>query len=369
MKNVLVLGAGKIGALLAGLLVRSGEYQVHLADQDEPAAQRAATTFPGYAIHPLVLDATQAKSVAETAARLKVSALVSSLPFYCNVNVARAARQLGCHYFDLTEDVSVTDAVMEISQGATSAFVPQCGLAPGFISIVANDLMSHFDRLEEAKLRVGALPQFPSNTLKYALTWSSDGLINEYGNGCRGIIDGRESALLPLEGIESIELEGRRYEAFNTSGGLGSLSQTYRGKINALTYKTIRYPGHCELVRFLMNDLGLNHDRAILKSILEKAIPRTEQDVVLIYVNVTGYRGDAFYEETYVNSIYPDRVGDQLWSAIQITTAAGICAVIDLVMASDHRGLVLQEHFSLEEFLKNRFGAYYRQGQRPPAHG
>ncbi len=369
MKNVLVLGAGKIGTLLGGLLARTGDYQVHLADQDEQAVHRVAATFPGSAIHPLVLDASEAKPLAETAARLKVDALVSSLPFYCNVNVARVARQLNCHYFDLTEDVSVTDAVTEISQGASSAFVPQCGLAPGFISIVANDLMTRFDRLEEAKLRVGALPQFPSNSLKYALTWSSDGLINEYGNSCRGILDGRDSDLLPLEGLESIELEGRRYEAFNTSGGLGSLSQTYRGKINALTYKTIRYPGHCELVRFLMNDLGLNRDRATLKSILEKAIPRTEQDVVLIYVNVTGYRGRAFYEETYVNSVYPDRVGEQLWSAIQITTAAGICAVIDLVFASNCRGLILQEHFSLKEFLNNRFGAYYRQDRKSSLHG
>ena len=117
-----------------------------------------------------------------------------------------------------------------------------------------------------------------------------------------------------------------------------------------------------------MNDLGLNRDRATLKSILEKAIPRTEQDVVLIYVNVTGYRGNAFYEETYVNSVYPDRVGEQLWSAIQITTAAGICAVIDLVFASNSRGLILQEQFSLDEFLNNRFGAYYRQGRKSTVH-
>ncbi len=367
-KKVLVLGAGKIGSLLSGMLADSGDYVVYLADSQPDQAARAAQAFPKSPLHPLHLDATDREQLARTVEVQGIEALISSLPFYCNVAVAEVAREKNRHYFDLTEDVSVTDAVTRISQGARSSFVPQCGLAPGFISIVAHSLMTHFEKLHEAKLRVGALPQFPSNTLKYALTWSSDGVINEYGNACRGILDGKEVEIQPLEGLESIELEGRRYEAFNTSGGLGSLSQTYSGRIDTLTYKTIRYPGHCELVRFLMSDLRLNHDRATLKSILENSIPRTEQDVVLIYVNVNGIRNGSFYEETYVNSVYPGRVGDALWSAIQITTAAGMSAVVDLVLANPkaHQGLVLQENFTLDAFLGNRFGAYYRQAPSLP---
>ena len=107
--------------------------------------------------------------------------------------------------------------------------MPQCGLAPGFISIAAYHLTRLFDKLDAVYMRVGALPQFPSNALKYNLTWSTDGLINEYCNPCEAIHDGRRIDVLPLEGLEHFSLDGVRYEAFNTSGGLGTLCETLDG--------------------------------------------------------------------------------------------------------------------------------------------
>ena len=93
-------------------------------------------------------------------------------------------------------------------------------------------------------MRVGALPQFPTNALTYNLTWSTDGLINEYCNPCEAIHDGERMHVLPLEGIEHFSLDGVRYEAFNTSGGLGTLCDTLDGRVRELNYKTIRYQGH-----------------------------------------------------------------------------------------------------------------------------
>ena len=136
-------------------------------------------------------------------------------------------------------------------------------------------------------MRVGALPTNISNALQYSLTWSTDGLINEYGNPCDAIENGKAVRLLPLEGLEEIKIDGLTYEAFNTSGGIGSLADTYHGKVKHFSYKTIRYPGHCEKIKFLMNDLKLNDDRDTLKRIFEHAIPKTFQDVVLVYVSVT----------------------------------------------------------------------------------
>ena len=130
------------------------------------------------------------------------------------------------------------------------------------------------------------------------------------------------------------EIDGKRYEAFNTSGGLGSLGETYGDRVTTMNYKTIRYPGHCEQMRLLMNGLKLNHDRGTLKRILENAVPQTLQDVVVIYAAVTGYQDGEFREENYVNKVYPELVSGRLWSAIQITTAAGICSVVDLVMSN-----------------------------------
>jgi len=364
MHRVLVLGAGKIGALISGLLAEASGYAVQLADVNVDAARAVVRAHGKRNATAHGLDASDPAALARHVAEHPCDAVVSSLPFYCNPGVARVARDHGLHYFDLTEDVEVTRAVRATAEGAATAFVPQCGLAPGFISIAANELISHFDELRSIRMRVGALPQHPNNVLKYSLTWSTEGLINEYGNPCYAIADRRLVEAAPLEGLEEIEIDGTRYEAFNTSGGLGSLGETYGERCEQMNYKTIRYPGHCEQMRLLMNDLKLNHDRATLKRILENAVPQTLQDVVIVYVAVSGRQDGELREENYVNKIYPQEILGRLWSAIQVTTAAGITAVVDLVLANPdaYRGFVRQEQFRLPEVLANRFGAWYSHG-------
>src|SRR5688500_3939622 len=361
MHTVLILGAGKIGSLISGLLAESGDYTVQVADVSEEVARSIVTAHGLPNMHAFSLDAREKSALAAHLARYDVDAVVSSLPFYCNVGVAEAARGAGAHYFDLTEDVEVTRAVRALADGAPQAFVPQCGLAPGFVSIAANSLISHFETLRSVKLRVGALPQHPNNVLKYSLTWSTEGLINEYGNPCEAIVDARRVEVAPLEGLEEIEIDGTLYEAFNTSGGLGSLGETYGARVQSMDYKTMRYPGHCEQMRLLMNDLKLNHDRGTLKRILENAVPQTLQDVVVIYVAVTGKQDGDLREENYVNKVYPQMIAGRLWSAIQVTTAAGITAVVDLVLNSGgrHAGFVRQEDSRLQDVLQNRFGRHY----------
>ena len=364
MKDILVLGAGKIGSLVSGLLADSSDYRIQLADYREGAAADVANAHGLENIIPFDLDASDKDKLAAHVTEHKPIAVVSGLPYFCNVSVAEVARDAGLHYFDLTEDVAVTESVRKIAKGSKQVFAPQCGLAPGFISIAANELIKHFDSLKSVKLRVGALPQHPNNVLKYSLTWSTDGVINEYGNLCQAIVDGTEVDVLPLEGLEEIAIDGEHYEAFNTSGGLGSLAETYGDQVVNMNYKTIRYPGHCEQMRLLMNGLKLNNDRDTLKRILENAVPQTLQDVVLIYAAVTGFQDGELREENYVNKVYPQVVAGRLWSAIQITTAAGICSVIDLVMSGSDKytGFVAQEQFLLGDILKNRFGQYYAHG-------
>jgi len=360
MHNVLVLGAGKIGALISGLLAESGDYQVQLADAKPDAAREVVNAHGLDHLQAFQLDATDKTALTAHVAEHRPTAIISGLPYFCNVGVAEVARSEGLHYFDLTEDVAVTETVRKLADGSQQVFAPQCGLAPGFISIAANELIQHFDSLTSVKLRVGALPQHPNNVLKYSLTWSTDGVINEYGNLCKSIVDGAEVDVLPLEGLEGIEIDGERYEAFNTSGGLGSLGETYGDRVMTMNYKTIRYPGHCEQMRLLMNGLKLNHDRATLKRILENAVPQTLQDVVIIYAAVTGHQDGEFREENYVNKVYPQVVAGRLWSAIQVTTAAGICSVVDLVLSSPgkYSGFVAQEQFELIDILENRFGRF-----------
>jgi saccharopine dehydrogenase-like NADP-dependent oxidoreductase len=359
MQHVFIAGAGKIGSLIAFLLTRCDDYFVTMADI-EPASP-ALTKLGLKNFEFVTLNADKQDEVSAFLKKRPVKAVLSSLPYFCNVPLAKVAAEMQCNYFDLTEDVPTTAAVKEIAANSSSAFVPQCGLAPGFISIIANHLMQDYPELNSVKLRVGALPVNSSNALHYSLTWSTEGVINEYGNLCFAIKNGKEIPVLPLEGLEEIEIDGVTYEAFNTSGGIGSLAQTYAGKVKSLNYKTLRYPGHCAKMKFLMNDLKLNEDRTTLKTILERVIPKTKQDVVIVYVSVSGMHDEHLSEKSYFKKFYAQEIDGHTWSAIQLTTASSICAITDLVLHAPQKytGFIRQEQFSLLDFTGNRFGKFF----------
>ncbi len=365
-KTIVVLGSGKVGRLVTWFLADCGDYDVVAVDRDEDAAQRAIRGADGqpmeHACHE-VADIGDEQAVAEVLGRADY--VLSCAPFHCNPAIARAALRTGTHYLDLTEDVAVTKQVHELADGAKTAFIPQCGLAPGFISIVANDLAKRFDSLDALKMRVGALPIQPHNRLNYNLTWSTEGLINEYRHPCEAVVGGKLVTLPPLEDCETITIDGLKYEAFNTSGGLGSLAATLAGKVNKLDYKSIRYPGHRDILKILMDDLKLHDDPDTMKRIFEKALPYTHEDVVLIVVTATGDQDGRFSQESYVNKVYNAEVGGRRWSAIQITTAAGLCAVLDLHATGrlSATGFVKQEEVAFEDFLDNRFGQHYGLGR------
>jgi len=357
MKDVIVIGAGHIGSTIAQMLGATGDYRVTLADRDQ--GQIAAA--PG--VTPLVLDAADGGAL-RAAMEGKFAAL-SAAPYHLTVQVAEAAKAAGTHYLDLTEDVASTRRVRALAEGAQSAFIPQCGLAPGFISIVAADLARRFDALHDVRLRVGALPRYPSNALNYNLTWSTDGVINEYCEPCEAIVDGALRQTRALEECEAFALDGVAYEAFNTSGGLGTLCESLAGKVRNLNYRTIRYPGHAAIMKALLNDLRLRDRRDLLKDILENAVPATLQDVVIVFVTVSGLRDGHLVQETYANKIYAGEVGGRLLSAIQITTASSICAVLDLLAQGrlPAKGFIRQEEIGLAAFLGDRFGQAYAQAE------
>ncbi len=352
--NVLIIGAGSVGTTIAQMLNSTGDYDVTIADRDEQALSRIVG-----GPRTQVLDASNEDEV--HAALSGRNILVNALPFSAVEPVARAARAAVTHYFDLTEDVAATRIVKALAQDATTAFVPQCGLAPGFIAIAAYDLAQRFDRTTDLHMRVGALPMFPTNGLRYNLTWSTESLINEYCNPCEVIFNGSRREVLPLEGLEVFALDGTTYEAFNTSGGLGTLCETLAGTVQNVDYKTVRYPGHRDVLQLLIHDLGLGRRRALFKEVLEASIPVTLQDVVLIFITATGYRSGRLTQESFAKKIYSQDVDGIRRSAIQVTTAAGLCTMIELLREGrlPQRGFIRQEDARLSDFLGNRFGRLY----------
>lgn len=356
MRKVAVVGAGKIGSTVVDLLVGSGSYEVVLIDQSAEAlaefAGRAHVTTAARAIdNPAQLEDAMAGCFAA----------VNCAPYHLTIAVARAAKAAGAHYLDLTEDVASSRVVRDLAADAATAFIPQCGLAPGFITIAAWDLIKHFDQLHDVRLRVGALPRYPSNALNYNLTWSTDGVINEYCEPCEAIVNGALRETPAMEEREEFALDGVTYEAFNTSGGLGTLCHTLDGQVRNLNYKTIRYPGHAAIIKALLNDLNLRNRRDVLKDILENSVPATMQDVVIVFVTVSGMKKGHLMQETYVNKVFAQEVGGEVKSAIQITTAGAICAVLDMLADGSlpATGFIRQEDIPLHAFLANRFGRYY----------
>ena len=355
MTRLILLGAGKIGETITHLLQGSGDYALTVADQD-PARLAPMAALGATAIRAEFGDADALRDLIRGH-----EFVISACPYYLTPTIAWAAVDVGAHYFDLTEDVESTRRVKDLAQNAATALMPQCGLAPGFISVLAHATTRKFDSLRDVQMRVGALPVYPTNALKYNLTWSTDGLINEYCNPCEAISDGRLRETLALEEVEAFSLDGVTYEAFNTSGGLGTLCETLDGKVENLNYKTVRYPGHRDIVKMLIRDLRLGQRREILKDVLEESVPMTHQDVVLVFVTVSGMREGRLTQESFAKKIYSRTIGGKLFSAIQITTAAGICAMVDMMRAGTlpRRGFVRQEEADLERFLANRFGQYY----------
>ena len=358
--RVVLMGAGHIGQTIAAWLSQSGDYAVKVVDCSV-VALKALAHLP---VQTALIDTSAVAELRDCMAGY--DAVINALPYHQALTVATQAKAAGCHYFDLTEDVAATRGIMALAEGAKTAFMPQCGLAPGFIGIVAHHLSQKFSSLHEVKMRVGALPAFPTNSLKYNLTWSVDGLINEYCHPCEAIRDGNLIEVLPLEGMEHFSMDGTEYEAFNTSGGLGTLCDTLKGRVQTLDYKTVRYPGHGAIMKMLLQELGMQHDQETLKTILRKSIPLTMQDVVLVFVTVSGECDGKFMQDVFARKIFADRSETNPMSAIQITTAAAICAAVDLFREGKlpQHGFIKQEQVSLPDLLANRFGSAYQQSRQ-----
>lgn len=364
MHHALLLGTGRIGRAIATFLARTGDYELTLADSSEAALASVAEGLP---VKTAVVDAMSPEALDRALEGHET--VICALRFDLSVPVAEAAARSGASYFDLTEDVAATRRVRELGAHARDGqiFMPQCGLAPGFVNVVGGSLASRFDRLDRLDLRVGALPQYPANDLQYNITWSLEGLINEYINPCEAIRGGLRCEVEGMEGLEELLVDGVRYEAFNTSGGLGTLGETLDGRVAELSYKTVRYPGHRDLMRFLLRGLRLAEQPELAKSILERALPVTTQDVVVVYVAASGMKNGVLERTVDVRKMYPAVIGGETFSAIQLCTASGVSAMVDLHRAGllPRRGFVRQEDVSLGALLANRFGTWFdgQQGE------
>jgi len=279
--SIAIFGAGRIGIAAKHFLNGEGYHNVTMYDVGE----YDETVFDK---HEVFLCAT---------------------PWYATKYIVEnIVKRPGKLYFDMTEDVEIGRIVRE---GSQSVMIPHCGLAPGAVSIIAASMLP----ANTIDIRVGAIPVYPTGALKYHLTWSTDGLVNEYLKPCPAIIDGSPALLPALDDLTQY-LDKNGYESFNTSGGIGTLAETLSGKADHVRYQTIRYQGHRDLMRFLLEDLGFKKKQNELVTLLDQNLPVGGEDKIVIWVDTD----DRFYHR--------EILGRGIMTAIQRTTAAGVVAVM-----------------------------------------
>jgi len=198
-------------------------------------------------------------------------------------------------------------------------------VAPGFVGIVGAHLAERFDTVGSIRLRVGALPQHPTGLLGYAFNLSPEGVVNEHLNNCEVIEEAVHKWVSPMEWIETVYVNGVKLEAFTTSGGLGTMCETYDCKVENLDYKTMRYPGHASLMNFFFHELLMREQRDVAGQILTHAKPPVDDDVVYVHVSAEGQADDRLEREEFVRAYTPIEVAEEMRTAIAWTTSASVC--------------------------------------------
>lgn len=358
----LILGAGIQGTAAAFDLARSSG----LDNQN--------STYEGIKCHvtlaDMSIDAAQ-KSVIKasenlndscgsiTAAKIDVSkeeavfdlikghdAVISAVPYRYNALLASAAIKAGAHFCDLGGNNDIVDQELNMDFSAKEAgvtIIPDCGLAPGVVSVLSALAISDLEQAESVKIRVGGIPVNPKPPLNYQIAFSVNGLINEYIEPARILRDGKELVIPSLTEIENIEFPEPFgiLEAFQTSGGCSTLTRTMANTVKNLDYKTIRWPGHCEKIS-AFNDLGFFSSaeisineaqispRVLSEHMLQKALNHQEDDVILMRVSAEGMLNNSHAISTYESIEYPDH--ENGFSAMARMTAYP-AAITALMMA------------------------------------
>ena len=361
-----LLGAGKIGTAIYNLLIASGfGYDITVGDQ------RVLNSITTCDFHRLELHSDYTKECSELDKFVKGKTLIiNALPYQLNPIVYKYCVEHNIPYFDLSEDEFLDEWIEKkeyLSPTRTGILftMPHCGLAPGLSTVIANDLVKDFYSVYNLKIRVGALSQHSSNKLKYHTSWSSDGLVNEYKGNCQ-VVDGGVYVKVPaLCGHEKLTINGQDYEAFNTSGGIGTFAKTLAEQDKSCIYadyKTIRRIGHLDYIDFLFNDLRLKND--MLVDIFRNHVTQTTKDCVIIFVEVNGQNKILGYTgKIYTKTFYPDMIQGRTFTAIELTTAVGLLAMVELFLNKKlpQEGYVKQESVEWQDILDTKYGWIYRE--------
>ena len=367
--NIIIAGAGGI-AEAAGLLLMEWSNvppTLYIGNRTLSRAQMVARWIEAGTTKPCSVKAFHLPEEGITAEMKEIlgqgNVLLDCLPGSLAPKIARLAKDFQLHYANLTEYVTETNEIMALAKDATTGFVLQTGLAPGYINILANRLFQQYcldfgvDKVDKLELKVGALTDHAVAPHYYGFTWSPVGVATEYLKDTLALRDYKKTRLPSLSERAIIVIDGIAYEEDLTSGGAADLPDALAGKVSFLDYKTLRYPGHYNWVEKQLTGLGNTREAiAVLQQKMEALIPHIEDDKIILYAAVEGKDTDGILRRREIAKlIQPQTVGRHPLRAIQIATAAPLLQVAQLMLESLYRGVVLQSQIDPKRFLNGNF--------------
>lgn len=289
--------------------------------------------------------------------------LLDCLPGTQAPKMASFAKEFNMHYANLTEYVAETDKIKELAKGASTGFILQTGLAPGYIDVLANHLFKEFckefqvTKVDTLEFKVGALSKNAVAPHFYGFTWSPVGVATEYIKEAEVIRNYEKINRPSLSERAFIIIDGTTYEADLTSGGAADLPDALAGKVETMDYKTLRFPGHYAWVEEQINKLAdAEQPIEALQRIMEKQIPHIDDDQIILYAAVQGKDVQGTLRRREISKkILPQKVGKYELRAIQTTTAAPLIQVAQLLLESKLKGVVLQSKIDPKPFLSGNF--------------
>lgn len=359
MIKVAIFGAGQIGKAVHKIIEASSiAATMHVNSPYSGVATLLIDTNSDAQIN-LDINKSTLEEVVNLLTANGVTHVINALPFFLNEKVASAAAGAKCSYIDFTEDDVMADKVQEIYKDTGLDCAVKCGLAPGFINYIGYDLVGKMDTPDSLMISVGALPRNVSYDAahpeqSYNLTWSVDGLVNEYIRPCRIRKEGVEREVPALSGLVKVVLDGIEYEAAYTSGGVGSLVRDLK-QVPNVHYMTLRYPGHYRFVRSVVQDYHGKFDT--IKKLFQEKFPFTDDDVIVVYANAIGKdRNGNPIRRSYSNKFY----GVGRLTGIQSTTAGAGVAMLELMIRQKVKGIINHSDVALADFMATEvFGKYY----------
>ncbi len=369
--RMLVLGGGMMGRAAVYDMVRQDDVEkVIVADVDRSVAESAAEFAGSDKAVPHEVDVTNEEDV--LGALGMADGVLSAVSYRFNLELARLAVQAGTHFCDLGGNNTVVDGELALHDEAKAkgiTIIPDCGLAPGMVSLLAMAGMKELDVTKRIRMRVGGLPIHPKPPLDYMIVFSVHGLINEYIEPCVVIRNGKIEVTDPLVDVENIEFPDPfgTLEAFNTSGGSSTLPTSLLGKVEELDYKTIRYPGHVAKVKAMV-DIGLASSvqielgdvsvapRDVLESCLASSLSEPDEDLVVLRVTVEGTKDE---RDTVVVYEMIDQMDTETGLTAMMRGTSFPASIITLMMARGQipagaypQELAVDSTLFIEELLK-----------------